>query len=478
MNSKFDDLAKSLARSITFTLLGMMTSAQFVPAARASDLYVNANAAAGGDGTAVFPYRRITDAVGRARQLRQSAAIPTNEQIFVQIAPGNYVGTFNDNPLENSENKEVLPLILNVSNLALAGASVMNHDARGLPTGPANGPQTRLKASDLTDGAHQALIVIGRTTDRSAGDGVTVTGFTFGEKNADNNNGGLGIVVDRVADFAIHDNAFLHTGIGLIARLSSGTVDGNYFLGNSSVGPGLGGGSMNHPAQVSLSRNRSTGPRAERISAESPLCAHWIRAPIRLSWSHCSFPSIATTLRTRRTFRTDSMSSSATMILVATATQASGASPMQPIQPSGTRQRTPPSPRPLSSARRLWGTHSSTTGTMAYRLKQAELSALTPGTGDGNSRPPSCRILCKAMAAQGRCSLSLRWGVSLGYASVQDLKYLKNSTYDVTDFDGDLAGLDYDNPAADPFSGTVLNNSLTVNGTAVPPGTKITSLKK
>src|SRR5439155_20836432 len=98
MNSKFDDLAKSLARSITFTLLGMMTSAQFVPAARASDLYVNANAAAGGDGTAVFPYRRITDAVGRARQLRQSAAIPTNEQIFVQIAPGNYVGTFNDNP--------------------------------------------------------------------------------------------------------------------------------------------------------------------------------------------------------------------------------------------------------------------------------------------------------------------------------------------------------------------------------------------
>jgi hypothetical protein len=36
------------------------------------------------------------------------------------------------------------------------------------------------------------------------------------------------------------------------------------------------------------------------------------------------------------------------------------------------------------------------------------------------------------------------------------------------------AGYDYDNPVADPFDGTVLNNTLIVNGTVIPPGTKIT----
>jgi hypothetical protein len=38
----------------------------------------------------------------------------------------------------------------------------------------------------------------------------------------------LGVVVDRVSDFALRDNAFPHTQIATLTRLASGTVEGNY----------------------------------------------------------------------------------------------------------------------------------------------------------------------------------------------------------------------------------------------------------
>ena len=41
--------------------------------------------------------------------------------------------------------------------------------------------------------------------------------------------------------------------------------------------------------------------------------------------------------------------------------------------------------------------------------------------------------------------------------------------------DGELVTFDYDNPVMDPLSGTVLNNTLTVNGVEIPHGTSITA---
>lgn len=52
-------------------------------------------------------------------------------------------------------------------------------------------------------------------------------------------------------------------------------------------------------------------------------------------------------------------------------------------------------------------------------------------------------------------------------------KYLQNSTFTITDLDGEVAGFDYLNPATDPLDGTVLNNTLIVNGTVIPNGTKV-----
>ena len=47
----------------------------------------------------------------------------------------------------------------------------------------------------------------------------------------------------------------------------------------------------------------------------------------------------------------------------------------------------------------------------------------------------------------------------------------------IADATGELAGFDYDNPTSDPLSGAALRNTLIVNGTAIPPGTKVTPLK-
>src|SRR5262249_52522780 len=81
MHDKFDELAKGLAQSVTrrgalkkfgVGLVGIVMVAHVVWAAPPDDLYVDANAGAGGDGSPVHPYSRITDAVQRARSDRQN----------------------------------------------------------------------------------------------------------------------------------------------------------------------------------------------------------------------------------------------------------------------------------------------------------------------------------------------------------------------------------------------------------------------
>jgi hypothetical protein len=67
------------------------------------------------------------------------------------------------------------------------------------------------------------------------------------------------------------------------------------------------------------------------------------------------------------------------------------------------------------------------------------------------------------------------WRASvLGLAVQLFEKFAEDSTFQVTDADGELTGFDYDNPVTDPLSGTVLNNTLLVNGVEVPHGTSIT----
>lgn len=474
MNNQFDELANGLAQSVTRALACLIIST-LTCLAYAADIYVDANAAGGGDGSAALPYVRITDAVSGACQLRQTAALPSAERIVIHVAPGNYVGTFNPNPLANNGNKEVLPIILNVPNLTLAGATVLNHDPRGLPTGPANGPQTRLKSSDLSDGAHQALVVIGRTTEGGAGNGVVVTGFLFGQKNSGD---GLGIVVDRVSDFALLQNAFIHTAIGVITRLSSGVVDGNYYLGNSSVGPGIGGGSMNHPARVTLSANRSTGGtggadiRGEPSLRTLDLGANTVQLePLQLVYDRnnpADAANLPDTLEVVVGNNDFSENLAAGLWYFAYANNpAFGYTTADASQPRTSVVR----------ATIVGNTFS----------RNGDYGIMAGAGGVLRSNP---RILTQSFTAslnQNSFADNGRTGalfgfvasdVSLGDRSTQEFKYFQGSTYQLTDADEELAGFDYDHPVMDPVSGVALNNSLLVNGVTVPPGVKITSLKK
>ena len=55
-----------------------------------------------------------------------------------------------------------------------------------------------------------------------------------------------------------------------------------------------------------------------------------------------------------------------------------------------------------------------------------------------------------------------------------DFGFARESSYQVTDADGEQAGFDYDNPLMETPTSVVLNNALTVNGVEVPHGTSIT----
>ena len=458
-------------RGLLIRVLLCLVATQFGASARAADIFVDANAAAGGDGSAALPYVRITDAVGRARQLRQGGAIRLRERIMIHVAAGNYVGTFNPNPLDNNGNKEVLPILLNVPNLTLAGATVLDHDALGLPTGPSNGPQSKLSPSNSTDGEHQALVLICRTADGSVGNGVTVTGFTFDAA------GSIAVLVDRVANFAVLDNAFLHANFGTITRLSSGIVDGNFYFNCIGVGPGIGGGSRNSPARVTLSGNRSTGAtggadiRGEPSLRSLDLGANTLQLePLQLVYDRNNPADLANLPDALDvSVQGNDFSGNAYTGLWCFFYS------FNPLFGYTTKDASQPKTAVVRAT--ITGNTFTDNGDYgfvveaggAFRNNPRQLTAAFSGVFTDN-----------ALQDNGRAGALFDFiigDVSLGSASIQTYKYLEQSAYQVTDMEGELAGFDYDNPATDPLSGAILNNSLTVNGATIPPGIKITSLK-
>ena len=110
MNEKFDELTRGVAQFVTRSgalkkfgrlgLAGIAAASLFSGQAYAADLYADASVTVNGDGTASRPYWRITEAVQRARLLRQSDAMPFSERIVIHVAPGAYLGS-KENPVLN-----------------------------------------------------------------------------------------------------------------------------------------------------------------------------------------------------------------------------------------------------------------------------------------------------------------------------------------------------------------------------------------
>src|SRR5579871_3008621 len=258
MDKQFDELSKSLAEGVScrealrkfsmgLTLLAVLAVGFAVPA-EGEDLYVNASAPSNGSGTASSPYWRITDAVVRARSDRQNSVIPLSETITIHVASGTYTGSFS----ASGPQLEALPIVINVPNLVLQGATTLTLDSSGLPTGPADkAAQSIIRSKDELKDLATGLVIITHTTDGGAGDAVTMAGFTL------NAAGGYhGIVADHVSQFTLAGNLVSGGYLNVYSRATSGTIAGNLLSNSSTVGCLCEGGTGLFPSNVTVTASR------------------------------------------------------------------------------------------------------------------------------------------------------------------------------------------------------------------------------
>ncbi len=237
---------------IASTLLVLALPMLLAPPALAqqADLYVNAAAALGGDGSSGNPFLRITDAVARARGIRNGGS---SAQIVIHVAPGAYVGSYTT----PGPRIEPLPIRLDVSGLELLGSTLMQRDERGWPTAAIEpGSETSLRADAPIIDSTQ-LLVVASTNPEAVVERVTIAQLSLDTTNADE-----GLLVVRAQDFTVRDN-YVKGGTNSTAIdifRSSGQILGNYATGET-YGVGIGPGNPSSPAKVVVSGNRFVGNR-------------------------------------------------------------------------------------------------------------------------------------------------------------------------------------------------------------------------
>lgn len=198
------------------------TPAQTAPAIV---IYVDDDAAPGGDGSSRSPFNNLPDALAAARATSATR---------VNLAPGDYALASTlviDQPLE------------------LRGSSVLAHDVDGWPTGEvAAGTETRVFSTNPT---LAQLLLVGRGDGGVLSD-VRIQGLVF-----EGTVPGISMLLTRVQDYWVADNVFRAPArFGLQSVASSGRVTGNYFSG---VGTGaiFNGGYAASPSTVVVNGNRS-----------------------------------------------------------------------------------------------------------------------------------------------------------------------------------------------------------------------------
>src|SRR5215470_12353427 len=115
--------------SLFITLKLLVLTPGLLPAqpalARHAHLYIDASATENGDGSRDHPFWRITDGVVAARSIRQHQH---HHDITLHVLPGTYVGSYDPDHLAKNPRLELLPIILNVSNLSLEGGTELDED--------------------------------------------------------------------------------------------------------------------------------------------------------------------------------------------------------------------------------------------------------------------------------------------------------------------------------------------------------------
>ena len=468
MKNKLVELAKGKAQETTrFLCLALaLHSGGLAPA---EDIYVAATANPNGDGSAASPYRRITDAVQRVRADRQSGL---TERITVHVAPGTYTGSYKAARVQREPALEVLPIILNVPNLTLSGATKLAIDDSGLPTGAQPGTETVVTTDETVDSPQftASLILIAPTTDGGRGDGIVLTGLILDAAATVNlPQDGVpelqSVWLDRSADFEIRGNIVMRAGDGIRSRLSSGTVKGNLLVENGFAGAYLTGGNSADPADVRIIANRGFGNVRGgamlgawgNTIALDPGANSLQLTLLVLSADPTSWPNTLTATVNENDFSDN--------VVFGLRIAAFPPDAYYKLKPALTTSLRADIAHNLFNRNRNYGLVLDTAFPPPYTDKGAVSARFDLVLQDnqliGSGRAPAMFTFERVF-------------VSLGSDSLKLFKYLSQSLYNLNDPEGETLGFDYDNPFSDPHDGTVLNNTLTVNGAVVSPGTKIT----
>ena len=213
-------------------------------------VYVDCAATYRGNGSAARPYWRITDALKKVRALRRS----TNARLTIRVAAGECSGNFETQPTgQETRPPELLPLVLNVPNLTLHGAGVMEY-ADGYPVAPRAGTATTLTVDTEHPGDHPyTVIYVGPTTDGGRADGTVIEGFVI-----DGFNAWYGLFITRTQRLTVRHNVVTDTWLGTISGTDcSGRIVGNVVHGGS---PGMlfAAGTSENPSRLFISGNSAT----------------------------------------------------------------------------------------------------------------------------------------------------------------------------------------------------------------------------
>ncbi len=214
-------------------------------------VYVDCAATSRGNGSAKRPYWRITDALDRARQLRREDP----RRIVIRVAAGICSGNFETQPTgQTTRPPELLPLVLNVTDLTLHGAGIMEY-AEGYPVAQRPGTATTVTVDTLHYGwVDNTVMFVGPTTDGGRADGAIIEGLAIDDAFMSAH----GIWITRTQRLIFRDNVVEHVNFGAVnVGECSGSIVGNV-LHDGTPGLLLAAGTKSNPSKLYIGGNSVT----------------------------------------------------------------------------------------------------------------------------------------------------------------------------------------------------------------------------
>jgi hypothetical protein len=466
-------------RPIARPLAGALLLAALAGPARAEDIFVDANAAPPGDGSAARPYPTITAGLAHARAERGAGAISPEETIAVHVASGTYLGSF----VASGPALEALPLLLDIPNLTLAGATVLTLDASGLPTGTVKGTETVLTVPNsepvAPPGKLHALVLVGPTVSPvyglEVGNDVAVEGLVLdGGLNSDTVSKDVvnfGVFVDRVQGALVRANVARYVEIGVESRLAGCRVEGNLISNTRRPGVMLTAGSTASPATVAVVGNRISN-MTNGIVLSGTGDVGWL-PDLGTQAGAFSLDEMQTIFDLASPL--DAANLPDTLFATVDGNDVSNcyyASLHLPVA-GGAPYTTANASQPIvghivASARGNSFTHNRNFGVFVGAFVPRSDPREYTGTVDLDLAANDLSKNSANPAFFGFTAVSAETSNSQANAGA---KYLHEATIRATAADAELTGFGIDNPIVDPVDGTALEDTLIVNGASVPPGT-------